>query len=543
MENQIEIYDCTLREGEQAEGARFNLNSRIRLCEELDNFGVDYIELGWPIASQEIFDSFKPALENVKKAKIVAFGSTSIRNNPDEDENLNSIVNVKVRYACIFGKSSMIHVKKQLGLTEEENLDKIFNSIKFLRKRGIAVFYDAEHYFDAFKENKEYSIRTLIKALEAGAERIILCDTNGGILPYEAGKIVKETKELLNKQGFDAKLGVHFHNDCGLALANTLACLPYINQVQGTINGIGERIGNLNFSEFLPVYVNKIGRGLKIDLRNLKKLNENAFRFAGLNVPERRAFVGDLAFAHKGGVHIDATNKGASYEHANPEDFGNKRTILLNTLGGRSSIVHIAEQFGYNLDKNNPDTKERIRRLFEELRRHEINGYRLGAIKAEQFLLIEKYFGENNLDFKIKEWNINSEFKNSVEKSSFYVSCSLNNEIIEEETSVEGGPVDAAFKTLKKILMRKYPEIEKLNIMDFHVSIALQHGEESAVRTKIDFLDTKNKRFSVSPNTKKDEVFADGEEFSTIGVDRNIIGSAVEALAKGFRYYLIRNKL
>ncbi len=515
----LEIYDCTLREGEQAEGASFSFKDRVELALKLDEFGLNYIELGWPIVSSEIFDSFRAVISKVKKAKIVAFGSTSIKENPAEDKNLNSILDCGAKYACIFGKSSLIHVEKQLKISGEENLKKIFNSVKFLIDNKIKVFYDAEHYFDSFKKNKEYALNSLIKALQAGAERIILCDTNGGLLPNEAEIIVKETKEILKKQGSDVKLGVHFHDDCGLALANTLACLPYITQVQGTINGTGERLGNLNFSEFLPVYMKKLGNILDINLKELKKLNEESFRLSGIEIPEKRAFVGERAFFHKAGVHIDAQRKGASYEHENPEDFGNKRTILLNSLGGRSSIINLAEQFDYKFDKEDVKVKESIEELFKELKEYEAAGYKIGSIKAEQFLLIEKYFGEKNVGFNIVEWEIKSLFKNRKEISNFKVVCRLNNNIIKGEMAVEGGPVDAAFKTLKKILSREYAEIEKLRILDFHVSIARQNSEESTVRTRIDF---KNK-----------------EEFSTVGVDKNMIGSAIEALEKGFIYCLI----
>ena len=541
----LEIYDCILREGEQAHGASFNAESRIELCRKLDEFGIDYIELGWPMASKEIFESFSNCLKIVKNAKIVAFGSTSIKPLAEDDENLNSIVNCKAKYACIFGKSSISHVEKQLKITPEENLKKIFESVKFLKEKGLIVFYDAEHYFHAFKKNKEfsnenslslqigtkenvkpiwsnkdYAIQTIIAAINGGAERIILCDTNGGLLPDEAEKIVRETGQILKSSGFQARFGVHFHNDCGLALANTLSCLPYISQVQGTINGIGERIGNLDFSEFLPVYIKKLGNNLNIDLKKLKKINEDGFRLAGINIPEKRTFVGDLAFSHKAGVHIDAHAKGASYEHVNPYDFGNKRNIIMNTLGGRNSIVGIAEKFGYKLDKNNEETKEKIKRLFEELRKYENEGYKSGVYEAEQFLLIEKYFGSNDLIFKINAWEIRSEVVNRNETSYFKVECRLNEKIIEGEFEVDGGPVDAAFKTLKKILSKEYPEIENLKLIDFHVEIARRRAEESSVRTMI--------------------TFQDGEEFTVVGVDKNILESAIEALEKGFRYYLIK---
>lgn len=516
----IEIYDCTLREGEQSPGASFSYENRLLLCKILDRFGVDYIELGWPIASEEIASSFKVAMKTVNHAKIVAFGSTSIHKDPKLDSNLNSIIRCGAKYACIFGKTSLEQIEKQLRLTKDENLNKIFSSILYLKGQGLIVFYDAEHYFDGFKNNPEYSIRTLIAAIEGGAERIILCDTNGGTLPEDVREIVKYTYEELNRKGFKPRLGVHFHEDSGLALSNTLESLKYIEQVQGTINGIGERVGNLNFSEFLPVYIKKLGNNLKIDLRQLKTVNEEAYRLSGVNIPEQRAFVGELAFAHKGGVHIDATNKGASYEHENPEEFGNKRIILLNSLGGRSAVITIAESFGYKLDKDNEDVKNKIKELFLDLRELEKQGYRIGHLKAEQFLIIHKHFIDNNQPLKILEWSIQSELIDKKEKSRFLALCKLDNESVEENLEVEGGPVDCAFKALKKLLKEKYPEIENLKLSDFHVSIAQRKNEESTVRTEIDFID--------------------GEEFSTVGVDKNILASAIKALEKGFNYYLLK---
>jgi len=519
---ELEIYDCMLREGEQAEGASFSFSDRIELCKKLDEFGVDYIELGWPLASKEICDSFKEAIDSVKKAKIVAFGSTSIKPNPEVDENLNSIVFCGVKYACIFGKTDLEHVEKQLRISKEENLRKIKESVSYLKEKGITVFYDAEHYFDGYKKNKEYAIETLVSALEGGAERIILCDTKGGLLPEEASRIVRETRTELKTKGFEVNIGVHFHDDCALALANTLSCLGDICMVQGTINGIGERVGNLNFSEFLPIYMKKMENNKEIDLRKLKELNDFSFKISGITIPEKRAFVGDCAFAHKGGVHIDAINKGAGYEHANPEEFGNKTVVLLNSLGGASSVVGLAREFGYELDKKDIKTREKIQELFEELRVYEKKGYRLGSLKAEQFLLIEKYFGKNRLDFEIKEWNVNSELRYGIERSYFKVVCQIDKEIFEDSLSVEGGPVDATFKCLKKITSKKYPEIEKLELADFKVSIAIRHREESAVRTEI--------------------FFSDGENFSTVGVDKNILGSSIEALVKGFKYFILRDK-
>jgi 2-isopropylmalate synthase len=513
-----ELYDCTLREGEQAAGASFNLESRVELFEALDNFGFDFIEVGWPLASTKIFDSFSACKKIRKNAKIVAFGSTAINQDIEKDANLNSILSCGADYACIFGKSHMNHVVKQLKLTPGQNLDRIRDSVLYLKQNGLPVFYDAEHFFDAFLDNQDYSLATLVSAAKAGAKRIILCDTNGGMLPNQAKEILEKTKDYL--KNFNVEFGVHFHNDCGLGLANALESLPFVKQVQGTINGIGERVGNLNFSEFIPVCMKKLDMDFNVNLEGLKELNEKAYRLGGLDIPESRPFVGNTAFAHKGGVHIDATQKGASYEHCNPLDFGNKRLIVLNTLGGCAGVAAVAEQFNYTLDKKNPDVKRRVELLFKELNELEEKGYRLGCIPAEQYLLIEKYFGNFKEFFDIPKWRVEIEKEGINEKSKVFLNYRLDTRVLEDNICLEGGPVDAVYKSLMGVLSKRYPAVSKLKLVDFHVGIARSSGEESSVRTLIDF--------------------EDGEKFQTVGVDNNIIESAIEAVSKGFRYYLNR---
>jgi len=514
----LELYDCTLREGEQAAGASFDLNSRVELFSKLDDFGMDFIELGWPVASENILKSFELCRKIRKNSKIVAFGATCVKQNLNEDANLNSLIKSKADYACIFGKSHLEHVEKQLGVSPEENLSGIRKSVEFLRKNGMHVFYDAEHFFDAFKENRKYALATVYSAIKGGVERIILCDTNGGTLPSEVEKIVAETYNEF--KGYNIPLGVHFHNDCGLALSNALAALPFVQQMQGTINGIGERVGNLDFSQFIPIYQSKLGGKLNIKSKKLKQLTEFAYRLSGLDIPLNKPFVGNNAFAHKGGIHIDAVAKGATYEHANPETYGNKRVLILNTLGGNAGVIEVARQFGHKLDKKDVLVRKRIADLFSELRCLEEKGYRLGAVPAEQYVLIEKYFGRFKDFFNITSSRVETEVINSQETSRFFMTGTLGREPIMRETTVEGGPVDAAYKTLTNLLAKNYPLVKNLRIVDFHTSIAKSKAEESTVRTIIRF--------------------EDGERFETVGVDGNMFQSAIEALSKGFRYYLNR---
>ncbi len=550
----LELYDCTLREGEQAAGASFSPLDRKKLFSLLDDFGFNFIELGWPVASEEIFNSFAHCRELRKNAKIVAFGSTSFSENLERDKNLDSILRSGADYACIFGKTHLDHVVKQLKLTPSQNLERIAASVNFLKLR-MPVFYDAEHFFDGFKENPEYALQTLASAASGGAERLILCDTNGGVLPNEAKEIVSAAHKFLSDSGINAGLGLHFHDDCRLALANVLSSLPYVVQVQGTINGIGERVGNLNFSEFVPVYMNKLKQPLNVKLNTLKQVNEQSYNLAGLEIPEVRAYVGDSAFAHKGGVHIDATAKDANYEHDDPASVGNERVILLTSLGGTAAVTTVAKKFGYNLDKHEPKTIETVAKLFENIRELEQKGYRLGALEAEQYLLVEKYFGNLQNFITLRGARVETQTLDDRETSRVsmlgkvkgftpdltsqergyelsrdiskidFSGASLEKSLLDDEyvfvgRPVEGGPVDAAYKTFVNILSQKYPEVKELALVDFHVGIAKRKGEESTVRTIV--------------------TFQDGIKFKTVGVDKNIIQSTVEALTKGFNYYLNR---
>jgi 2-isopropylmalate synthase len=514
----LELYDSTLRDGEQAAGASFNLKDRIAMFQLLDDFGFDYIELGWPVTSKEVFDSFAICQKLKRNSKIAAFGSTT-KENPSEDKNLNSILQAKPDVACIFGKTSLEHVFHQLKATPEENLEFIRKSIEYLKANHLVVFYDAEHFFDGFLENKEYALQTLVTAIKAGAERIILCDTNGGLTPEQTKEITKETYEYLSKLFPEVKLGIHLHNDAGLAHANTLAALPWITQVQGTVNGMGERVGNLDFSSFLPSYNFQYQKEIKLDLKKLKRVHDEAYRLAGKEIPESKPFVGETAFAHKGGVHIDAIRKGgARYEKFSPEKIGNSRRIVLNTLGGSASVVDAASQFGYQLDKKNPEVKKSIEKLYNELKTLEEKGYRIGALPAEQGLLVLKYFGEYQEFFRINSWRIKTGMENGKEFSEVQLKGQINKNHFDQTKLIEGGPVDAVYKTLQEILSTEYPQIKNLKLEDFHVGIARRGGEESSVRTVIDF--------------------SNGETFRTVGVDANILCSALEAIQKGFQYYL-----
>jgi len=505
----LEIYDCTLREGEQAGGVSFSVNDRIRIAKALYELKVDFIELGWPI-HKEAMEAFN-ALEKEKLfSKVVAFGSTSIAENVSEDVNLKSIIKSKAKYACIFGKTWIEHVEKQLKITKQENLNKILNSVKFLKENNTEVFYDAEHYFDGFKHDENYSLKTIEVACIGGARRIILCDTNGGTLPEELRNILIKTKNYLKEKNISTPLGVHMHNDSGLALTNSLESLEYTKQIQGTINGIGERVGNLDLCEFIPLLMLKKNLKLSINLEKLRKISDLVYEISNMPKKINQAFISQRAYSHKGGIHIDATVKGASYGHIKPESLGFTYDLILTSLGGAACVVSTAKKFGYNLDKKDA----RVKKILEELAKIEKKGYDIGNISSEQHRILKKYLGNYETKFKIKEWKIITTAK----KSLCTIKLILGKEEISAEEELNGGPIEAIFKALKTGLQTRYPSIENIKLLDYRVRITKVNGIESVVRTRIDF-----------SNTKK---------FSTVGISENIIESGLEAIQKAFEYEL-----
>lgn len=512
------IYDTTLRDGLQARGAHMTLVDKVRTFRDIDSLNVPFIEVCWPSSPAEDPEIFDKCRQVRKQAKIVAFGSTSLSLDPSRDQNLAAILNSRADYACIFGKTWISHVSNQLKSTPDENLTKISSSIKFLREHNMPVIYDAEHFFDGFKDNPNYALSTLEHASNKGAEFLVLCDTNGGTLLHDAVKIVKKTKDSLNFKGIKIPLGTHFHNDSGLATANALYTSDYVEMIQGTLNGLGERIGNLNWAVFAINWVFKMGRHLDINWRDLRRITEEVFRRAGLSVQTNLPYVGADAFSHKGGVHIDAINKGASYEHINPEFFGNERILLLTTQGGRGSVLNAAEQLGYKFDKKDPEFTRRVNLIFGKLKHLEENGYRIEALSAEQFLLIEEQFGSLKDFFKLENTEIKTTFNNTSEESTAILRCKISDRDLEERLTVRGGPVHAVYEQLTNMLGQVYPILFNLKIKDYHVDLARYRGVKSTVRTAI--------------------TFTDGACFTTVGVSDNIIHSAAEAIEKGFRYYL-----
>ncbi|MCX5686293.1 MAG: citramalate synthase, partial [Candidatus Omnitrophica bacterium] len=351
--NKIELYDTTLRDGAQSEGISFSVSDKLKICEKLDELGVDFIEGGWPGANPKDMSFFKAAKSlRLKKAKLVAFGSTRHpKSKVSRDKVLKGLLGADTKFITIFGKSWDLHVRDVFKVDLDENLRMIEDSVKFLRSKGKTVFYDAEHFFDGYKANKDYAISTIRTAQGAGADRIILCDTNGGTITSQVFKIVEEVKSVIK-----TPLGIHAHNDCDMAVANTIAAVQAGSiQVQGTMNGYGERCGNANLVTIIANLKLKLGIDCvsDLELRELTEIARYIAEVCNVKIEDNEPFVGTSAFAHKAGVHVNAILKNPrTYEHIDPKTVGNHRRLLISELSGRSTIIKKAEDLDLDLGKD-----------------------------------------------------------------------------------------------------------------------------------------------------------------------------------------------
>ena len=515
----MKIYDTTLRDGTQSPDLNLSVKDKVDFALALDKFGVDYIELGWPGSNPKDMEAFNEISKNkLSHARICAFGATRRKNvKAEEDDNLKAILKSKAPVATIFGKTWLIHVEKQLGMKAEENLDVIFESIKFLKDNNLEVVYDAEHFFDGFKDNKEYALKCLKKAFDAGSSCLVLCDTNGGSFPLEIKNIVGEVKEFLKNEEMNVELGIHCHNDRELAVANSLIAAEDVQQIQGTINGFGERSGNANLCSIMPALSNmKIDFYAAKNLKELTSLSRLLYTLGNAWPLKHQPYVGVNAFSHKGGIHVDAVSKGASYEFINPEDVGNMRHIVLSDLSGRANIVEIAKKFGYSADKKD----KRVEKMLTKIKEMEMLGYDLSGLEAEHYLLAQQFFNGSSNFIDVAAF----EMKSDADKSRCFIKATMENETIEAEEEVKGGPVDALYRALQKMLKKKYRHIDKVKLENFKVRIFEQKGVSSSVRVYAEF--------SVNGENKT--------EWATVGVNENILIASLEAIKKGFEYYFLR---
>jgi len=519
--SRITIYDTTLRDGSQTEGISFTINDKLKITRKLDELGVQYIEGGWPGSNPKDKAYFSAVKKiKLKHAKIAAFGSTRRAMTPcAKDANLAELVKARTPTITIFGKSWDLHVTDVIKTTLEENLKMIFESVEFLKRKKKEVFYDAEHFFDGYKRNQEYALRSILAAQEAGADCVILCDTNGGTLPSEIRTIVTAVKELVSKP-----VGIHTHNDTGMGVANAIAAVESgALQVQGTFNGIGERCGNADLVTIIGALHTKL-RLPSIPDKNMNKLMEASYfvsEISNFKLPDNAAFVGHSAFAHKGGVHIDAMIKNPlAYEHIDPKTVGNHRRFVTSELAGKMPIVIKAAEMDVKLDKKSPQAKK----IMSELQKKENAGYQFEAADASFELFVKRSLK------KYKPFFVLEGFKTASEKrfdGRIFAEASIRVKVKGETrfAAAEGdGPVDALNKALRQVLTKFYPRLEEMHLTDYKVRV-LDTNEGTAARVRV-LIESQDKR----------------DAWTTIGVHENIIEASWEALTDSIEYKLLKDQ-
>lgn len=514
----LEIYDTTLRDGAQAEDVSFSVEDKLRVAQQLDALGVHFIEGGWPGANPKDIEFFqKIKTVPFRNATVVAFGSTrKASNSVRKDKNLQSLVDSGTPTITLFGKSWSFQVTDALGIALAKNLELIEDSIHYLRSKNRRVFYDAEHFFDGYKANPDYALQTIRRAIAGGAERVILCDTNGGTMPWEIREICRVVK-----QECPVPLGIHAHNDSEMAVANSLVAVDSgIVQVQGTINGIGERCGNANLCSIIPNLQLKMQRtALGDKLSHLKDVSGFVTEIANLMPNKRQPYVGDAAFAHKGGVHIHAVLKNAAtYEHIDPAVVGNRRRILVSDYAGRSGLLEKVEAYGISLTKNHAKLQE----LVETLKERESQGYQFEGAEGSFELLMRNAMGSHRPSFQLLGFRVIVEKKqeHGLLLSEATVMVKVG-DVVEHTAAVGAGPVNALDHALRKALEKFYPQLREVKLLDYKVRVlSAEKGTESKVRVLIESGDHKDK-------------------WGTVGVSENIMEASWQALADSIEYKLL----
>jgi 2-isopropylmalate synthase len=518
MRPEVEIYDTTLRDGSQGEGINFSVADKLRIAERLDAFGVHYIEGGWPGSNPKDIEFFTEAKKKkFKNAKLAAFGSTRRKGvKAEEDEQVKLLIDAATPVVTIYGKTSMLHVKEVLRTTPQENLAMIADTVRFLKSHGKYVVYDAEHAFDGYKLDPKYAIATWKAAEEAGADIIVLCDTNGGSLPGEVAEITKVARTQLK-----GPIGMHTHDDIGLGVANALAGLEVgATHVQGTINGYGERTGNCNLTSIIPNVAFKMKKPCvpERSLRQLKDLSQFVDEIANLRHSPRQPWVGSAAFSHKGGTHVNAVQKlVSSYEHIDPALVGNSRTVLISDLAGRSNIVMKAQELGIKLSNDTPELKAILNRI----KSLEHEGYEFEAAAGSLAVLIRKALQHHRMPFKVHGYHVSMRGEGGHSVCEATIKVQVDGK--EAHTVAEGdGPVNALDKALRMALAEFYPHVKKIKLTDYKVRI-LDSKTGTAAKTRVLIQSTDGK-----------------DEWGTVGVDDNIIEASLHALVDSMEYRLMK---
>ena len=517
----IQLYDTTLRDGTQGEDVSFLVADKIRIAHLLDELGINYIEGGWPGSNPKDIAFFKEIKkETLSQAKVAAFGSTRrAKITPDKDNNIKTLIQSEADVVTIFGKTWDFHVHEALRISLEENLELINDSLAYLKQHVGEVIYDAEHFFDGYKANPDYALKTLQAAQEAKVDCIVLCDTNGGTLPYEFPAILQAVQQVIK-----TPLGVHTHNDSECAVANSLMAVESgAIHVQGTINGLGERCGNANLCSIIPALKLKMGHECVSDeqLRNLRIASRTVYEMANMVPNKHMAYVGNSAFAHKGGVHVSAIQRHPeTYEHIRPEKVGNVTRVLVSDLSGRSNILAKAEEFNINLDSKDPVTLE----ILEDIKDMENKGFQFEGAEASFELLMRKALGSLRHYFSVIGFRVIDTKSHSDDKplSEATVQVKVGGTI--EHTAAEGnGPVNALDHALRKALEKFYPQIKDMKLLDYKVRV-LPAGKGTASVTRV--------------------LIESGDKYArwgTVGVSDNIIDASYQALIDALQYKLIQD--
>ena len=517
----VEFYDTTLRDGSQAEGVSFSVEDKLIIIDALDNLGIHYIEGGYPGSNPKDIEFFKRAKDlTLDTAIVVPFGSTRYPTyTPEDDPNLSALLDTGARFVTIFGKSWQLHATEVLRVSAEDNLDLIESSVRYLVENGREVIYDAEHFFDGYNDDPDYAIETLHAAATGGANCIVLCDTNGGRLPLEIQEGVKAAISTLS-----LPIGIHAHNDAGMGAANSvLAVQAGANHIQGTFNGYGERCGNANLASIIPTIQLKLGIECisENQLQALTSVSRLISELANLPHDERQPYVGQSAFAHKGGLHTDAIRKNRlTYEHIEPEKVGNTQRILVSDQAGRGTIMKKIEKEYPNYDKNSPQVLD----LFNRLKELESLGYQYEAAEASFELLTNKVFNGYESFFEHHGFRVIIEkFSDHTMRSEATVKVTTpDGEAI--HTAADGdGPVNALDTALRKALELYYPELRTVRLIDYKVRVLdTKAGTGSKVRVLIEA--------------------GDGQiSWRTVGVSENIISASCDALIESFEYKLYKD--
>jgi len=521
MSRQIVLYDTTLRDGTQGEYVNLSAEDKLRVARKLDEMGIHYVEGGWPGSNPKdgrFFDMCRSI--RFKNTRLAAFGSTRrpfIR--PEEDQNIAALLETGAETVTIFGKSWDLHASELIGANLDENLEMIRDSVRYLKGKVGEVIYDAEHFFDGYKRNPSYAMKTIEAALEANADMIVLCDTNGGTLPHEVQEIVEKVAPAI-----DRPFGIHAHNDCGLALANSLVAVQAGGaMVQGTVNGYGERCGNTDLISVVGNLQLKMGFDCipTEQLKRLTELSRYVSEVANMPPVNQRPFVGNSAFAHKGGVHVSAIIKDPrAYEHIEPELVGNRRRVLVSDLSGKSNIDYKAREMGIRIGGNGYGSD----RIVQEIKRMEDQGYQFDAAEGSLELLIKKATGQFIEPFKLESFRVTIE-KNGSGPSASQATIKISVGDEHEITAAEGdGPVNALDNALRKALYKFFPQINEMGLVDFKVRVIDgSDGTGAKVRVQIESRDPK-------------------EIWSTLGVSENVIEASWQALVDSVQYKLSKTQ-